>query len=290
MEFKLFFKKSLKACLPYGLLFLYKKFSRKLKIDVHNIKALSSCSGEQPQFIVTLTSYGKRVNGKAPYAIRSLFCQTVQPDKIVLWLAHGTYIPKSLKNLQRFGLEILFCEDLKSYKKLLPALQTFPDDVLITADDDIYYPPEWFKMLKVSYLNDPKKIHCHRAHEIMLDEHKNIIPYTEWRHCVNTIEYQKRIFPTGGAGAIYPPHSLSPDVIDIEKINKLCPYGDDIWFWAMAKLKGTGYTIIKNCIREIQGIGIDNDGLWKINVVNKKNDEQIQNIIKEYPSVYENIL
>jgi hypothetical protein len=254
------------------------------------MKPITPHPPKHPEFIVSLTSYGQRLKEKAPYAIYSLFNQTTPPDRIVLWLAHETKIPKKISKMQEFGLEIRFCEDLKSYKKLIPALSEFPDDILITADDDIYYPRNWFELLKKSYLEDPKKIHCHRAHEICLDENKSIIPYTEWRSGIKTIENTKRIFPTGVCGILYPPHTLSDEVLNIGKMLELSPTGDDIWFWAMAKQKGTEYVIVKNCILEADGIGVNDDGLWKINLNGNKNDEQIQNIIKEYPNVYKNIL
>jgi hypothetical protein len=295
--FKSFLKKAVKACLPYGFIVLYRKFKSRngrfnngTEIKIENIKPIAPHPPKRPEFIVTLTSYGQRVKETVPYAVYSLFDQTIQPDKIVLWLAHETKIPDELTKMQKFGLEIRFCDDIKSYTKLIPALLEFPDDILVTADDDNYYPGNWFELLKESYFQDVKKIHCHRAHEICLDENKNIIPYNEWRGCIKTIEHPKRIFPTGVGGILYPPHSLPEDVLNVDKIMKLAPTGDDIWFWAMAKQNGTEYAIVKNCIRKTYDIGANEEGLWKINVINKKNDEQIQNIIKEYPNVYKSIL
>lgn len=62
-----------------------------------------------------------------------------------------------------------WCNDLKSYKKLVPALQEFPHDILITADDDLFYEPEWLEKLYNAYLENPQIIHCHRAHYIQLN-------------------------------------------------------------------------------------------------------------------------
>jgi hypothetical protein len=283
-------KKIVRACLPFGLLRLYGNIKKSKRYKKTNIKPLEKRPHNSPQFIVTLTSYGKRVNKKAPYAIRSLLNQSIQPDRIVLYLAHGTTIPTELEKLRSAGLEIRFCDDLRSYKKLIPALSEFSNDILVTADDDIYYPSDWFKLLKESYLQNTSKIHCHRAHEICLDEDKNIIPYLQWRQEVKSIEYSKRIFPTGCGGVLYPPHSLADEVFNRSVFQSLCPYADDVWFWAMARLKGTGYALVKGCIPETVDIGINDDGLMKINVTENKNDEQIQNIIKMYPEVYKSII
>jgi hypothetical protein len=90
--------------------------------------------------------------------------------------------------------------------------------------------------------------------------------------------------------SIYPPHSFSFEVLNVEKFKRLVPTADDVWFWAMAKLNGKDYLLVKDGIRDLDGVGLDNDGLPFANVMNMKNDEQIQNVIAEYPNVYRRIL
>jgi len=285
------FKRIAKAFVPYGFLWLHEKLKLNyITVFGKPVKPLKSISAKSPRFIITLTSYGKRVREKAPIAIHSLLNQSVQPDKIVLYLAHGTKVPKKLKKLEQSGLEIRFCEDIRSYTKLLPALSEFPNDILITADDDIYYPLDWFKLLKETHLLNPDKICCHRAHEICLDENRNIIPYKQWRFSVKTIEYSKRLFPTGVGGVLYPPHSFNNEIFDKTKFQSITPTNDDIWFWAMAHYNKIEYALVKNCITDLIEIGITDYGLWEINVRENKNDEQISNIIKMYPDVYKSIL
>jgi len=275
--------------IPYGFLLLNKKIKlHKIINNNKKINPLKISSKESPQFIVTLTSHGRRVKQTAPYAVYSLLNQTVQPDKIVLWLANETKIPKKLQKLQKSGLEIKFCEDIRSYTKLVPALHEFPNDVLITADDDVYYAPNWFELLKDAYLQDPTKIYCHRAHEICLDENKNIIPYMEWRHSIKTIEYSKRLFPTGVGGILYPPHSFNDKIFDKSRYQTLAPTADDIWFWAMARHNGKEYSLTRNNLNKYIGMEINEVELFSINSI--KNDEQIKNVINEYPDVYKSIL
>jgi len=282
-------KKIIKLITPYGFLLLYKKIKLYKIINIpKKINPLKISSKESPQFIVTLTSHGRRVKQTAPYAVYSLLNQTVQPDKIVLWLANETKIPRKLQKLQKMGLEIKFCEDIRSYKKLVPALHEFPDDVLITADDDFYYASNWLELLKDAYLQDPTKIYCYRAREICLDENKNIIPYMEWRCNIKTIEYSKRIFPTGVGGILYPPHSFNDEIFDKSKYQTLAPTADDIWFWAMARHNGKEYGLIRNNFNGSIEMEINEDELFSINII--KNDEQIKNVINEYPDVYKSIL
>jgi hypothetical protein len=191
-------KKLIKIITPFGIIAYYQSTKRKkeylskaLRSRPLPVKHENKC-----QYIVTLTSYGKRVKSTAPYTICSLLNQTILPDRIILWLANGTVIPPILKDLTKKGIELKFCEDIKSYKKFIPALKQFPNDVLITADDDVYYPENWFEQLKIAYNNDKTRIYAHRIHEISFDEQNNMMPYRTWRHVITrgggTFSYRHR--------------------------------------------------------------------------------------------------
>ncbi|MGL5426399.1 MAG: hypothetical protein ACRDAS_00590, partial [Cetobacterium sp.] len=90
---------------------------------------------KEPQIIVSLTTYNKRIYD-VHLTIESLFRQTLMPNKIILWLAEDEFnrynIPFMLQKLEKKGLEIGFCKDLKSYKKLIPTLVKYPNDIVIT--------------------------------------------------------------------------------------------------------------------------------------------------------------
>ena len=69
------------------------------------------------------------------YTLYSLLNQTVKPDEVVLWLAKEQFpngnddIPPAVLDLQKNGLTIKWCEDLRSYKKLIPSLKEYPVSV-----------------------------------------------------------------------------------------------------------------------------------------------------------------
>lgn len=85
------------------------------------------------------------------YTLYSLFRQSLKPDKIILWLASEQYpnkeqdISDTILNMQEWGLSIMWCEDIKSYKKLIPAMQMYPDDMYINNIVEAY--PELMKIL-----------------------------------------------------------------------------------------------------------------------------------------------
>ena len=230
---------------------------------------------DSPLIIVTLTSYGKRVGDTAPYAIWSLFEQSVQPDRIILWLDKEnwnlTNIPALLKIETEMGLEVKFCEDLKSYKKLNFALQEFSSEILVTVDDDAYYPKDWLEKLLQTHKENPEKICCHRAHVI-----RKGLPYNKWKWRATESDNADLLFPTGIGGVLYPPNSL--DISHLGEAMKLAPQADDIAYWALAKLKGTKHILVKNGYFEFNLVnGMDEeDSLMATNRDQGKNDWQFK--------------
>ena len=70
---------------------------------------------------------------------------------------------RSVTRLRAYGLEIRFCENLRSYKKIIPALQEYPDAILVTADDDWLYTQDWLAGLWHPYERHPHDIHACRS-------------------------------------------------------------------------------------------------------------------------------
>ena len=296
-------KNTVKKIMPKSLLVKYRLFKsvlmrveKRKKELIENMRSLSKENNEHPLYIVTLTSYGKRLEKTTPYAIASILNQTVLPDRIVLWVGYDTTLPQIIVRFRDKGVDVMFCEDMKSYKKLVPALQKYPKDILITADDDILYPINWFEKLKKEHKKHPDHICFHRAHKIKFGKKNYILPYNKWDKCVksklfkneNSI-YKYNLFPTGCSGVLYPPNSLYSQTASKELFMKLCPTGDDIWFWAMALLQGTKYSMVENGYRVVEEIDVTDPGL--LNTVNAGggNDMQIRAVMEHFPEL-ENFL
>ena len=120
--------------------------------------------------IVSLTSYGRRVKDCVPYTVYWFFKQKVKPSKIVLWLDDDIWnegnIPVRLKFLSRFGLEIRFCKDIKSYKKLVYSLQYYPENSIVTIDDDLMYYKSLLKDLLTTTRLLPSFITAHTRRQL----------------------------------------------------------------------------------------------------------------------------
>ena len=243
-----------------------------------------------PEIIVSLTSFPARI-GLVHLTVESLLSQTWKADRIVLWLADSQFplkeeeLPEALLALRERGLEIRWCEDLRSYKKLVPALKAFPEDVIVTVDDDLILEPTWLEGLVSSYLKNPTFIHTHRAHEIAFSDSGNLAPYALWRKEIKTDKASFNNFLTGVGGCLYPPTCLHKDVFNVKKFQKLCPHGDDIWFWAMAVLAGTKICVTLSVFCLNHPAGSQEVGLWKTVNSLGENDRALQRVLAAYPEI-----
>lgn len=242
---------------------------------------------------VSVTSFPDRMNTIST-TLNTLLTQTLKPDRLVLWLADTQFpnreddLPSAVLQLKKWGLEIRWCQDTRSYKKLLPSLKEFPEDILVTADDDVYYHPRWLEYLYASYRKHPNCLHAHRCHGIRIDMNGNILPYKDWDFVAGQQSPSYLNFLTGVGGVLYPPHSLHPEIFRQDVFSELVPSNDDIWFWGMAVKQGTKTAVPSTFFHEIRHLVEEQDiSLWQTNEV--QNDVQIGNLLHYYPEILERI-
>lgn len=244
--------------------------------------------------IISLTSYPERICG-VHLTLYSLLLQSFKPDLVVLWLAEEQFplkekgLPKKLLFLKRYGLSIQWCKNLGSYKKLIPSLIKYPNSVIVTADDDVYYEQDWLQKLFSSYKKDPRSIHCHRAFRIEFDKEGNIIPYDSWKVVQPNSGPSLLNLQTGMGGVLYPPYSLNRLVLEEDIFKKVASTGDDIWFWAMAVKNKTRINLVANNVADVvdtfpERLHFENGGsaLFKLNCHQKMNDIMLCNVFKEF--------
>ncbi len=277
------------------------KSINKEKLD-KDISKFNSCGindiPRTPKLIVSLTSFPQRMYD-IHYCLYSLLKQTLKPDMIILWLAEDQFpnkekdIPQEVLSLQKFGLTIKWCKNLYSYKKLIPALIEYPDDIIVTTDDDVFYEKDCIEKLYKSYIETPDTISCHRCHRIKTGKNGEILSYKKWTKKISGESVSFKNFFTGAGAVLYPPHSLYKDVKNIELFTKLAPHADDIWFWAMAVLNNTQIKVVKNNIKTNTYINPERErgltGELTLFASNKKggNDIQMANVISYYPQIKE---
>lgn len=223
----------------YPLILLIAKVNKRKpkKLSISNKSIINN-----KKIVVSLTSFPERIN-YVYKTIYSIMNQSLKPNAIILWLSVSQFpekdsdLPNELIALKKYGLTIKWVdEDLKSYKKLVYTIQLYPNDIIVTADDDLYYPTYWLKRLVDSYIKIPHAIHCHITTEMILAGKQIFFKDRYGQTSNGSLSYLNKIL--GGSGTLYPPSSLYKDVTNKELFMKLAPTNDDIWFWAMAVLNG----------------------------------------------------
>lgn len=239
--------------------------------------------------IVSLTSIPQRLKS-IHLTIESILSQEFKPDKVILWLSEDDNngnkvinednLPHSLKRLVDVGLEIRFCDNVRSFRKLIYTLKEYSDDIIVTADDDVIYPRFWLKHLYSAYLTYPKVVHYYRGRKILMREDGTFEPYKKWPY-MSDEGVTMMAMPTGKDGILYPPGSLHEEVFDENKFMQLCPTADDIWFKAMAIKNGYPCKLVSSQIKDFKLIaGSQSTNLYKDNV--SKNDTQMENVFDHY--------
>lgn len=270
------------------------------KIEKFNSIGTDVESGRNPRIIVSLTSFPARIH-EIHFTIYSLLTQSLKPDMVVLWLGVEEFpnrendLPDSLLQLRNNGLTIKWCNDIKSYKKLLPALKEYPDDIIITVDDDIFYLRDTVKNLYTAYCKNPQYIHCLRAHRVAFGLNGNIKPYNSWEKCIKHVKPSYENFFTGVGGVLYPPHIFSDEIFNQDVFMKLAPRADDVWFWAMAVINHVQVNVVDSgfyliYISPERDLGLnDEPTLWSLNKLADGNDLQIAAVLKYYNITQQNI-
>lgn len=301
-------KRAIKAITPYGALVLYGQAkawrNENRKNGLHNedlnrifeelIQGASKIDEQKnPRTIVSLTTYGHRIAQMAPIAIASIFNQTSLPDKVILWLGNDEKPSEPLKRLAKLGLDIRYTDDTKSYKKLIPTIKEYPESCVVTADDDVIYPKDWFERMITLHQKQPKAIIFNRGRKILV-KNGNIQSYSDWPLVDNT-KFGRNAMPTGIGGVLYPPHSLSDSVFNEKLFTRLAPHADDLWFWAMSELVDTERLLVEGGFSDTLPFELDNDNEQRLSVLNTTdgnlggNDAQLLNILEQFPELYKKL-
>lgn len=188
----------------------------------------------EDEVIVSLTTHDYRIY-EACLAIESIMQGTVLPNRIILWLDENTKtapIPQSLKNQQKRGLEICYTRDIKAYTKLLPAVKANPEAVIVTIDDDIFYPVDTLELLLRAHAEHPKSICAHYVKQIV--KKGNEIESYYRLPVVSHTDVKHKYFLEGFAGTLYPAHCFSQELFNEDVFMKLTPYADDVWYNVLA--------------------------------------------------------
>ena len=261
---------------------------------VYSVKEIDNNKSKSvpEKIVLSFTTFPPRIDTVWQTAY-TLLNQTVKVDHVILWLAREQFesldtLPDSLKRLKKYGLEIKFCDDLRPHKKYYYAMQEYPDAIVITVDDDVYYPSFLVERLYSKHQEFPDAICCNWAHLIKKSNDGKILPYNKWEKGVSGFDDKPSfsLNQVGYEGVLYPPHSLDSRCFDKDLLCKLSLNADDLWLKAMSYLHGT--KVVRANDVAYRYFGILKSQKVALNISNcgqNKNDEAIEKITTYFPEL-----
>lgn len=237
------------------------------------------------QLIVSLTTYPDRIKS-AGIVITSIMQQSLVPDKIILTLAESQFPKKKLPGLIqkeiKNGLEIIWTEDLRSHKKYYDVMEKYPNDIIITVDDDTYYPKTFISDLYKSYKTFPNCISCCLAREIKIEKQK-ILPYEKWPYITKKEPPSLTAIPLGIGGVLYPPNSLNKEVFNKTNLKTFCPNADDLWLKLNELLNTPPTPVVVTSNFNGKEIPLTQmNALYLSNTLKNQNDIQLDLLLNHY--------
>ena len=264
---------------------IYQKRRNSIKANFEKRLATESVSfglhmpPREQKIIVSLTSFPPRYKTIVP-CLQSLLMQTTKPDKIIVWLYEKDFpITDEMKSLCQYGVEYKsVTEDVRPHNKYLYAMRYFPNDLIITVDDDIIYPNNLIENLVRTHEVYPDCVVANRIHKIPRKHDGSFFSYNQWlQNYAGTRQPRHDLIATGVGGVLYPPGCLDERCFNTELIKAHCIGADDIWLKTMELLRGTKVVWANNkcplpyIIQDSQEVA-----LGTMNVEQSKNDDYIQ--------------
>jgi hypothetical protein len=229
--------------------------------------------------IISFTTIPSRIEHIKPM-VDSVLNQSIKPDEIVLWIARSyrrsnhnveTKIPDFIKNS---NISVKYCEDVGPFTKLYYSLKQewhHKDTIIVTVDDDVFYPKHWLKGLLKQAKRTPDKAIGYRG-RILNDK----LDYNSSLKVTNAPTFRpiKVDIITGTWGALYKVKFFD-EAIFSEEVIKANFMVDDIWITGHLAKNNIDRIVIKNVgvklFQEIHEI----DGLWYENRVNDNNNKML---------------
>lgn len=240
-----------------------------------------------PPIIVSLTSFPDRIL-KVWIVIESMLRQSRKPDLIVLWLYKDEFrkggIPKRLMDLTKRGLEIRYADvNIYGHKKYYYSILAFPNSLIITIDDDIIYPVSLLSELFNAYVENENHIICILSRKIKTNGIQ-FLPYVHWPKVYEFEKDDNALLMLSGGGTLFPPNSLHSDFQDINELERLAPFADDLWLKVMSLRNSTKIVCVAgNVMRGLVPIIYHkNRRLMDNNVLNGGNDVVFKALLSKY--------
>ncbi|MDR1088545.1 MAG: hypothetical protein LBL23_04675 [Coriobacteriales bacterium] len=252
-----------------------------------------------PEIILSMTSYPQRIETTAT-ALEPLLHQTVQPSRVLLWLPAGEFEEQGVSlpvRLAELEAQVPFFEirwtqeSLKPHNKYFWTMLEYPDDLVITVDDDLVHATTLVQTLLDLHYRLPTALITNRSHLVTLDADGAIAPYRSWEMEQGRYILCPRndVIATHGAGALFPPHTLPREAFDADAIRATSLLADDLWLMAWEYMNDV--PVVSTGLGGLYYIeGTQDISLYKRNLDQNENDLYLARLYELFPSFHEKLL
>ncbi|GGY69820.1 hypothetical protein [Marinobacter zhanjiangensis] len=201
--------------------------------------------------------------------LMSLCLQSRQADEIRLWVSSEPYlrdggIPEreelhhyfhDLPAEWRRRIKVCWVTNTGPYRKLIPALrEAGPDDLLITADDDIIYGENWLGTLLQAHEPGSNVAIAGRVRQKRYNAFGRTMSYMNWDILRDPSVISEAYIITFGGGAVLSrPMFREQDILD-DAFLEIAPTADDLWYSKLLLRNDTLVRVVPGVLRELNFI------------------------------------
>ena len=188
------------------------------------------------------------VNGDVKHTTRELFGWHIRGIRLLQRRRGSAAVDVSAVDKEIF--EILWVKgNIKSYKKYFYTMQSYPDCICITVDDDIIYQRNTIANLLNCYKKNPTSISALCTNKLLVKKGE-ILNYSNAIQCYDNEICIPRfdLVAIGFAGILYPPSILPQESFNLKLIHKCAPLADDLWLKFTELLNHTPVACAARCL------------------------------------------
>lgn len=214
---------------------------------------------------VNLTTTSERLK-LCRVALTSLLMQSRLPDQIYLWVSRGAYLSDkgiaddeivnrlflSLPETNRHLIQIRWTSNTGPYRKLIPVLrEAAPEDLIVTADDDIFYGESWLSTLLAEYESGEGRAVAGRVRQITYNRIGKKTSYMHWGLINEKKVVDRDYIVTFGGGAVLTRSMFREEDIYCDAFLDAAPRSDDLWYTKLLNMTKKEIIIVPSAMSEL---------------------------------------
>lgn len=214
---------------------------------------------------VNLTTTSERLS-LCRIALTSLLMQSRLPDQINLWVSREPYLSDkgipddetvnrlvmSLPETNRHLIQIRWTANTGPYRKLIPVLrEAAPEDLIVTADDDIFYGESWLASLMAEHDANLGKVVAGRVRRIRYGLLGKRTSYMHWGLIYESAVLSEDYIVTFGGGAVLSRAMFREQDIYDDRFIDIAPRADDLWYSKLLTLNAQQVKTVPAAMSEL---------------------------------------